>query len=365
MSSDYFQPDLLILDEPTNHLDTESIEWLGDFLANYPGAFLMVTHDRYFVDRITNTIVELANGKFFSYDGNYTDYLVGRAEREAADEVVEHKRQMFLRRELDWVRRGPKAQTSKSKARLDRYYAVEAEAPPTPDDVELVIPPPPPLGNRVVELKDIAIEFAGRLALLRFGPHLRCRRSHRHHRPQWSWKNDPSQNNSRPARSHPRRIRIGQLTKFNYVDQGRLQLNEDRTVLEEISDGTEFVIFGDEQLSLRAYLKRFLFTDERITTQVKHLSGGERSRLLLARILKNGGNFLILDEPTNDLDLPTLRVLEEALIAFPGVVLVVSHDRYFSIASAPPSSPLKERAGWCTASATTITIAKSSRVQLA
>ena len=124
-------------------------------------------------------------------------------------------------------------------------------------------------------------------------------------------------------------VKTGQLTKFNYVDQGRLQLNEERTVLDEISDGTEFVVFGKERLSLRAYLKRFLFTDDRITTQVKYLSGGERSRLLLARILKNGGNFLILDEPTNDLDLPTLRVLEEALIAFPGVVLVVSHDRYF------------------------------------
>ncbi|HKI70139.1 MAG TPA: ATP-binding cassette domain-containing protein, partial [Verrucomicrobiae bacterium] len=124
-------------------------------------------------------------------------------------------------------------------------------------------------------------------------------------------------------------VKTGQLTKFNYVDQGRIQLREERTALEEVSDGTEFVIFGDGTLSLRAYLKRFLFADDRITTQVKHLSGGERSRLLLARILKNGGNFLILDEPTNDLDLPTLRVLEEALIAFPGVVLVVSHDRYF------------------------------------
>jgi len=124
-------------------------------------------------------------------------------------------------------------------------------------------------------------------------------------------------------------VKTGQLTRFNYVDQGRLQLREEKTVLEEISDGTEFVVFGEHKLSLRGYLKRFLFTDDRITTQVKYLSGGERSRLLLARILKNGGNFLILDEPTNDLDLPTLRILEEALIAFPGVVLVVSHDRYF------------------------------------
>ena len=324
------QPDLLILDEPTNHLDTESIEWLGDFLANYPGAFLMVTHDRYFLDRITSSIVELANGKFFSYDGNYTDYLVGKAEREAADENIEHKRQMFLRRELAWVRRGPKAQTSKSKARLDRYYAVEGQTPDQlPEDIDLVIPPPPPLGNRVVELKGIGIELGGRRLFsdlnLTFAAGDRVGITGRNGlgkttllkiilgqlAPSWG------------------EVRTGQLTKFNYVDQGRLQLNDNRTVLDEISDGTEFVIFGESKLSLRAYLKRFLFTDERITTQVKYLSGGERSRLLLARILKNGGNFLILDEPTNDLDLPTLRIVEEALISFPGVVLVVSHDRYF------------------------------------
>src|SRR3954468_13213779 len=324
------QPDLLILDEPTNHLDTESIEWLGDFLSNYPGAFLLVTHDRYFLDRITNSIAELANGRFFSYDGNYTDYLVGKAEREAAEEVVEHKRQMFLRRELEWVRRGPKAQTSKSKARLDRYYGVEAQNPDqVPDDVELVIPPPPPLGNRVVELKNIAIELGGRQLFanldLTFAAGDRVGITGRNGLGKTTLLK-VILGQLAPTRGE---VRTGQLTKFNYVDQGRLQLNENRTVLEEISDGTEFVIFGESKLSLRAYLKRFLFTDERITTQVKYLSGGERSRLLLARILKNGGNFLVLDEPTNDLDLPTLRVLEEALIAFPGVVCVVSHDRYF------------------------------------
>jgi ATP-binding cassette subfamily F protein uup len=324
------QPDLLILDEPTNHLDTESIEWLGDFLANYPGAFLMVTHDRYFLDRITNSIVELANGKFFSYDGNYTDYLVGKAEREAAEENIEHKRQMFLRRELAWVRRGPKAQTSKSKARLDRYYAVESQTPDQlPEDIDLVIPPPPPLGNRVVELKSIGIELAGRRLFsdlnLTFAAGDRVGITGRNGLGKTTLLKIIL-GQLAPTRGE---VRTGQLTKFNYVDQGRLQLNDNRTVLDEISDGTEFVIFGESKLSLRAYLKRFLFTDERITTQVKYLSGGERSRLLLARILKNGGNFLILDEPTNDLDLPTLRIVEEALIAFPGVVLVVSHDRYF------------------------------------
>jgi ABC transport system ATP-binding/permease protein len=324
------QPDLLILDEPTNHLDTESIEWLAEFLENYPGTFLVVTHDRYFLDRITNTIVEVANGKSYSYEGNYTDYLLAKAEREATAEVTEHKRQMFLRRELEWVRRGPKARTTKSKSRLDRYFEVAGEKPAEIDkDVDLVIPPAPQLANRVVDLTNVGMEFGGRWLFshlnLNFAAGQRVGVFGRNGLGKTTLLKlilgqiEPMQGT----------VKIGMLTKFNYVDQGRLQLNEDRTVLEEISDGSEFVIFGEHKLSLRAYLKRFLFTDDRITSLVKHLSGGERSRLLLARILKHGGNFLILDEPTNDLDLATLRVLEEALIAFDGVVVVVSHDRYF------------------------------------
>lgn len=324
------QPDLLILDEPTNHLDTESIEWLGDFLEGYPGAFLLVTHDRYFLDRITTSIAELSYGQVFTHTGNYTDYLLTKAEREATAETNEHKRQMFLRRELQWVRRGPKAQTTKSKARWDRYFAVaDQEAVEIDKDVDLVIPPPPPLANRIVDLQNVGMEIAGKKLFtgltLNFAAGQRVGVFGKNGLGKTTLLKiilgqlEPTSGT----------VKIGQLTKFNYVDQGRLQLNEDRTVLDEISDGSEFVIFGDERISLRSYLKRFLFTDDRITTLVKHLSGGERSRLLLARILKNGGNFLILDEPTNDLDLPTLRVLEEALIAFPGVVVVVSHDRYF------------------------------------
>jgi ATP-binding cassette subfamily F protein uup len=324
------QPDLLILDEPTNHLDTESIEWLAEFLEDYRGTFLMVTHDRYFLDRVTNTIVEVANGKTYSYEGNYTDYLISRAEREATAEVTEHKRQMFLRRELEWVRRGPKARTTKSKSRLDRYFEIAGQkAVEIDQDVDLVIPPPPQLPNRIVELHNVGKEIGGRRLFsglsLSFAAGQRIGIFGRNGLGKTTLLKiilgeiPPTEGS----------VKIGQLTVFNYIDQGRMQLNEDRSVLEEISDGTEFVIFGEHRLSLRAYLKRFLFTDDRITTQVKYLSGGERSRLLLARILKNGGNFLILDEPTNDLDLPTLRVLEEALIAFPGVVVVVSHDRYF------------------------------------
>ena len=324
------RPDLLILDEPTNHLDTESIEWLAEYLENYPAAFLLVTHDRYFLDRLTNNIVELANGRVFWHEGNYTDYLLAKAERDAASEIVEHKRQMFLQRELEWVRQGPRAQRSKAKNRFERYDSVAAEKAPELDrDIDLVIPPPPPLGNRIADLVNVGIELGGRRLFSGLTHDFKAGQ-----RIGITGRNGLGKTTLlkvilgqlAPTEGT---IKIGQLTQFNYVDQGRLQLNDERTVLDEVSDGAEFVLFGNEHLSLRGYLKRFLFTDERIVTQVKYLSGGERSRLLLARILKNGGNFLILDEPTNDLDLATLRVLEEALIAFPGVVLVVSHDRYF------------------------------------
>jgi ATP-binding cassette subfamily F protein uup len=324
------QPDLLILDEPTNHLDTESIEWLGEFLKAYPGAVLLVTHDRYFLDEVTGTIAELSEGTFYTYTGNYTEYLLGKAEREAVAEVNEHKRQMFLRRELDWVRRGPKARTTKSKSRLDRYSEVaDQEAVAVEGDVEMVLPPPPQLGNQILELFNVGMNLGGQALFsglnLKFEQGQRLGVTGRNGLGKTTLLKiilgtiEPTAGD----------VKTGQLTQFNYLDQGRLQLNEENAVIDEISDGSEFIIFGAQRLSVRAYLKRFLFTDDRISAQVKHLSGGERSRLLLARILKNGGNFLILDEPTNDLDLPTLRILEEALAGFPGVVLVVSHDRYF------------------------------------
>ncbi len=324
------RPDFLILDEPTNHLDPESIEWLAEFLENFESTFLIVTHDRYFLDRVVGRIVELCDGKFWSHEGNYTDYLLDKAERQAADATIEHKRQMFLKKELAWVRQGPRAQRSKQKNRFERYYETAAQdGPVVEEDVELVIPPPPQLGNRTAEVSNLGMELGGRSLFGGFN---------------FTFANGQkvgvTGRNGIGKTTFLRiligqlaptegTVKIGPLTKFNYVDQGRLQLNDEHTVLDEVADGTEFVQWGEATISVRSYLKRFLFADERITTQIKYLSGGERSRLLLARILKSGGNFLILDEPTNDLDLPTLRVLEEALISFPGVVLVVSHDRYF------------------------------------
>jgi ATP-binding cassette subfamily F protein uup len=324
------RPDFLLLDEPTNHLDPESIEWVAEFLENFDGTFLVVTHDRYFLDRVVNRIVELCDGKFWWHDGNYTDYLLDKAERQAADAIVEHKRQMFLKKELDWVRTGPRAQRSKAKNRFERYYETAAQnGPAAEEDMELVIPPPPQLGNRTVEVANIGITLGDRKLFSGFSFNFENGK-----RVGICGRNGLGKTTllriligQLPPTDGS--LKIGQLTRFNYVDQSRLLLNDDRTVLDEASDGTEFVIWGESRISVRSYLKRFLFADDRIATQVRKLSGGERSRLLLAKILKAGGNFLILDEPTNDLDLPTLRVLEEALIAFPGVVCIVSHDRYF------------------------------------
>ena len=324
------RPDLLILDEPTNHLDPEAIDWVASFLDGFPGTFVVVTHDRHFLDRVTNVILELDNGRFYSHAGNYTDYLLARAERQAAEQSAERARQSFLRRELAWLRRGVRAQRKKVKSKVDHYFEVAAQSGPTiEEDVELVIPPPSQLGNRVVELAGVGMELGGRWLFRRFDFTFAHGR-----RVGVAGRNGLGKTTLlriilgeiEPTEGA---VTTGPLTRFNYVDQGRLQLDEEATALEAVADGTEFVIYGEHRLSLRGYLRRFLFTDERLNTRVKHLSGGERSRLLLARILKRGGNFLILDEPTNDLDLPTLRVLEEALIAFPGVVLVVSHDRYF------------------------------------
>jgi ATP-binding cassette subfamily F protein uup len=324
------RPDFLILDEPTNHLDTESIEWLEDFLARYPGACLFVTHDRYFLDRIATRMIELSRGNFLNYEGSYNDYLVAKAEREAAEARVEHKRQMFLKHELEWVRRGPSGRRTKSVDRIERYFEEAAKGPPEAEiDVDLIIPPAPKLANRVITLTNVGMELGDRLL--------------------FDYVNLDLQANQRLGvvgrnglgKSTLLKIIIGELTpthgaveigartQINYIDQNRLALDDNKTVWEEVGGGSEHVRLGEESITLRSYLRRFLFTEDRINTKINQLSGGERSRILLAKILKRGGNVLILDEPTNDLDLPTLRLLEEALLGFGGAVLVVSHDRYF------------------------------------
>ena len=324
------QPDLLILDEPTNHLDTDSIEWIENFLAAYKGTCIFVTHDRYFLDRIANRIVELTAGTFFSHQGNYTDYLINKAERQAVKEVEEGKRQNFLRRELEWVMRGPKARRTKAKSRLDNYYEVASHQNTEVElDIEMIIPLAEKLGKKVLELKDVGIKLGDNLLFEGLNLDFASGR-----RLGVIGKNGAGKTTLLkiilgellPTKG---KLEIGEKTDFNYIDQARLLLNDEETVVESIGEGSETIKFGKYQMGVWTYLKRFLFTDDRINTKVGRLSGGERSRLTLAKIIKNGGNFLMLDEPTNDLDLPTLRILEEALISFAGCVIIVSHDRYF------------------------------------
>jgi ATP-binding cassette subfamily F protein uup len=324
------RPDLLILDEPTNHLDTEFIEWLESFLSGYKGTCIFVTHDRYFLDRVANRIVELSSGEFYSHQGNYTDYLLNKAERQALKEVEERKRQSFLRRELEWVMRGPRARRTKAKSRLDKYEGIAAQqGPDTELDVELIIPPAERLGNKVLELKNITYNIGGRQLFENFSFMFERGRKLGIIGNNGLGKTTLLKIILGQITEYRGKIEKGEKTEFNYIDQSRLILNDEQTVIDVISDGNDLVQFGKLKINVWTYLRRFLFSDERLNTKVGRLSGGEKSRLTLAKILKVGGNFLMLDEPTNDLDLPTLRILEEALISFDGCVIVVSHDRYF------------------------------------
>jgi ABC transport system ATP-binding/permease protein len=325
------QPDLLLLDEPTNHLDAESIEWLEVFLKEFKGAVLFVTHDRYFLDHIATRIIEIDDSRIYSHPGNYTAYLDAKAQREAVEGNTERRRQSYLRHELEFVRAGVKAQRSKSRSRLDEFDRVSAlDAPEQELVMDLILPPAPALANVVIDAHALGACLDGQRWLfsqlnLSFEPGTCTGIIGRNGLGKTTLlrmlmgEQQPSEGS----------VTLGKRTQFNYVDQQRLLLDPEKTVMEEVAGNSDFVSFGEEKLHVRSYLKRFLFTDERVTMRVKELSGGEQSRVLLAKILRRGGNFLILDEPTNDLDLQTMRVLEEAILAFAGCVLIVSHDRYF------------------------------------
>ena len=323
-------PDLLLLDEPTNHLDTESIEWLEKFLKSYRGACIFITHDRAFLDNVSNYIVELSRGKFQTYSGNYSDFLQAKAEQLEREEVLEHKREQFLKKELQWIRKGAKARTTKAQFRVNRYYE-EAGKPSLEKEgnIDLVIPPPPYVGNKIVELDKVEMKYGERTLFSNFSFDFQTGDKVGVLGRNGAGKTTLLKILSGALLPTNGNVEISDNVKFNYVDQERVALNDENSVLEEIGEGYDFVQLGRDKISIWAYLKRFLFSDDRIKTKVGWLSGGERSRLMLAKILKNGGNFIILDEPTNDLDLATLRILEEALIDFSGCVIVVSHDRAF------------------------------------
>lgn len=328
------QPDLLLLDEPTNHLDAESIRWLEDFLRGFPGAVIFVTHDRYFLDVIATRILEVDHGQCYSHPGNYTAYLESKAVRREIAGQAERRRQRFLREELEWVRAGVKARTTKSRHRLEQFYAIEGlEAPPEEREMDLLIPLPPELGNIVVDLDKAGVRVGD------------------DRDPRWLFRDltlslQPGQCTGIVGRNGTGKTTLlklclglieptegtairGKKLQPNFIDQTRMALEGSGSLLDEISGGRENIRFGDQMISARSYLRRFLFQEQRINEKVDLLSGGERARLMLAKVLKDGGNLLVLDEPTNDLDLPSLRMLEEALADFDGTVLVVSHDRYF------------------------------------
>ena len=324
------RPDLLILDEPTNHLDTTSIEWLEDFLSSYTGTCVFVTHDRYFLDRIATRIVELSNGRFYSHQGNYTAYLTNKSERMAIKEVEERKRQMFLRRELEWVKRGPKARRTKSRSRLENFYEIAEQNDFQAElDVNLIIPEAERLGKKVIEFNNVGLKIGDKILFQHFNFTFEAGKKIGVIGENGAGKTSLLKIILGSLSPTFGKIEIGETTQFNYVDQARILLDDSDTVIKAIGEGSETIKFGKQNLPIWTYLRRFLFTDDRINTLVGRLSGGEKSRLTLAKILCNGGNFLMLDEPTNDLDLPTLRILEEALMAFEGCVVVVSHDRYF------------------------------------
>ncbi len=323
-------PDLLLLDEPTNHLDVTTIEWLEEFLGGFRGAVLFVTHDRYFLDRLAGRIVELDNGKFYSYSGSYADFLVAKEERETREDLLDAKRKHFLASEIEWVRRSPKARLRRNLGRVRRYEAAAAtaDAARTPE-IELVIPPASRLGNKVVELLGVGCGYGGKELFRGFDFEFAPGSKFGVVGANGTGKTTLLQVITGRRKPDAGEVRIAPTVEFNYIDQNKLALDGEKSVAEEIGEGSDFVALGEERIGIYGYLKRFLFEDERINTKIKYLSGGEKARLTLAKILKQGGNFLILDEPTNDLDLSSLRLLEEALRLYQGCVVVVSHDRYF------------------------------------
>ena len=324
------RPDLLLLDEPTNHLDAEVTDWLETLLLETGTPLVMVTHDRYFLDRIVDRIVEFDDGVLHEYEGNYRSYLVQRAERLAIEARAESARLNTLRRETEWIKRGAPARTTKQKARIDRYDALVDKAP-EPDAAELLfrIPDGPRLGDFVVRVKGASKSFGGRTVLspfdLEIGPGDRIGIVGRNGAGKttmlklWLGQLQPDQGS----------VAIGPTVKYAAIDQGRTALDPEKTVLQEVSGGNDYVSYGGRTVRVETFLEQFLFPGAMKQARIGSLSGGEKNRVLLAKLLCAGGNLIVLDEPTNDLDLASLRALEDALLAFTGVVVVVSHDRWF------------------------------------
>ena len=324
------QPDLAILDEPTNHLDVETIEWLeAEFASRWTRALLLVTHDRYVLDRVVTRTIEISDGQLFSFHGGWSEYLEQKAERLALAERTESNRQNFLRRELEWLRRSPSARTTKQKARVGRAIAAKSQRAPVKDGSAALSLQTERLGSKIVELREVTVAVAERTLISGFDLNLTKGERIGIVGKNGTGKTTLLRTIMGELEAAVGKVVIGKNTRFAYFDQTRAGLNDEQTLWTNVAGDREKLVLGDKTLDVRSYMARFLFSPERLREKVKVLSGGERARVVLAKLLLTPANVLVLDEPTNDLDVATLGALEELLLDLNATALVVSHDRYF------------------------------------
>jgi len=324
------RPDMLLLDEPTNHLDAESVYWLEQFLQNFPGTVVAITHDRYFLDNAAGWILELDRGQGIPYEGNYSAWLEAKEKRLEQEAKSEAAHQKAVKAELEWVRQNPKGRQAKNKARLSRFDELQSQEFQARNETnEIYIPPGERLGDKVIELENVSKAFGNELLIDNLSMSV----------PKGAVVGVVGGNGAGKStlfrmiagteQPDSGKITLGETVKLAYVEQSRENLRDDQTVWEAISDGQDILRIGNYEVNSRSYVGRFNFKGSDQQKRVGELSGGERGRLHLANTLKQGANVLLLDEPSNDLDIETLRALEEAILAFPGCVMVISHDRWF------------------------------------
>jgi ATP-binding cassette ChvD family protein len=324
------QPELLLLDEPTNHLDAETVNWLEGHLRQYPGAILIVTHDRYFLDNVTGWILELDRGRGIPYEGNYTSWLKQKQKRLAQESSEDKARQRALEAESEWIAASPKARQAKSKARIQRYEELVAKQnEKASTTAQIIIPVAERLGANVIDFEHISKAFGDKLLIDDLSFKLPPGGIVGVIGPNGAGKTTLFRMITGQEKPDNGSIEIGESVQLGYVDQSRDALHANKTVWEEISDGNEVIYLGKREINSRAYCSAFNFKGADQQKKVGQLSGGERNRVHLAKMLKSGANVLLLDEPTNDLDVETLRALEEALVDFAGCAVIISHDRFF------------------------------------
>ncbi|MBK7475090.1 MAG: energy-dependent translational throttle protein EttA [Haliscomenobacter sp.] len=324
-------PDILLLDEPTNHLDAESVDWLEQYLKNFPGTVIAVTHDRYFLDNVAGWILELDRGEGIPWQGNYSSWLEQKAKRLEQEEKTESKRRKTLERELDWIRMAPKARQAKGKARLNAYEKLaQEEVKEKEAKLEIYIPTGPRLGDKVIDLNDISKSFGDRVLFENLNISIPKNAIVGIIGPNGVGKSTLFRIIMGQEKADSGDVVIGDTVQPSYVDQSHKELQDtEKTVFDVVSGGQDLIVVGKATINARAYLSRFNFSGPDQQKRISMLSGGERNRVHLAMTLREGGNVLLLDEPTNDIDINTLRALEDALEDFAGCILVISHDRWF------------------------------------